>query len=226
MRYCLLLIGFLLSFTAWAEEESAATTEQKYIEGTHYQRMLAQVPTIVPADKVEIAEIFRFGCPACFKFEGAYQTWSETKPPFIEFVKNPVIWDKTTEIHAKVYFTAEVLGVEKEMAQAIFEAIHEKATTRKEAMNAMTDDEVIMATFEKLGADKDKAMKVYSSFGIKSKVNQADGRARAFAVSGTPEIVVDGQYRVTTSTAGSFEQMLAIATYLAEKAAKEKGLLE
>ncbi len=225
MRYWLLIVGFIFSLAACAQDNSALQSGEKYIEGTHYQKMSVPVPSIVGKDKVEITEIFRFGCPACFKFEESYQVWAEKKPAFIEFVKNPVIWDKTTTIHAQAYYAGKALGVESEVSMAIFEAIHKNAKTRKEAMNAMTDEDDIISAYVSFGVEEAKATKMYSSFGIKSKVNQADGRARAFAISGTPEIFVDGRYRITTATAGSFDNMLSVATYLAEKVAKEKGLL-
>jgi thiol:disulfide interchange protein DsbA len=225
MRYCLLMLSFVFSLGACAQEAPATSGGEKYIEGTHYQKMSAPVPTIVPQDKIEITEIFRFGCPACFKFEDVYQVWSKSKPEYIEFVKNPVVWDKTTKIHAQVYFTGKALGLDHEISQAVFEAIHVNAKTRNQMMTAMTNEDDIIAAFVALGADQDKAEKIYKSFSIKSSVNRADARARSFAISGTPEIFVDGRYRVTTETAGSFQNMLTIAAYLAEKAAKEKGLL-
>jgi len=223
MRYWLTAFGFLLSLAACAQD-APSVAGGKYIEGTHYQKMLAPVPTIVGADKVEITEIFRYGCPACFHFEKAYAKWAAQKPGFIEFVKNPVIWDNTTKIHAQAYYTGKKLGVGDEISDAIFQAIHVNAKTRSEALNAMTKEGDILAAYESFGVEKAAAEKMYGSFGIKSMVNQADGRARAFAVSGTPEIFVDGRYRITTSTAGSFEAMLDIATYLAAKIAQEKGI--
>lgn len=224
MRYCLLLIGFIAALSACAQDNSAPSFVEKYIEGTHYQRLSAPVPTVAAKDKVEITEVFRFGCQACFRFEDAYEKWSASKPAYIEFIKNPVVWDKTTAVRAQVYYAGKALGVEHEALTAVFNAIHTNAKTRGEAQTALTKEKDIIAMFVSLGIDEAKATKMYSSFGVKSQVNQADRRARSFSIAGTPEIFVDGRYRVSTSTAGSFDSMLEIATFLANKVAVEKGL--
>jgi len=109
---------------------------------------------------------------------------------------------------------------------AIFEALHINAKSRADIANAFMKDDQILEHFVSVGVDKEKAEKMLGSFSIRSQVNQADGRARAFAVSGTPEIFVDGRYRITTSSAGSFEGMLQVASYVAELVAKEKGIIQ
>lgn len=227
MRSLFLLVGLVLSLGACAEESSApaaSASTESYVEGQHYIKLLAPVPTIVGSDKVEVTEIFRFGCPACFQFSKSLQKWDPTKPSFIEFVPNPVVWNEQTKRRAQVYYTAKKLGVGDETAQAIFEALHIKAKTRADVANAFMKDDQILNHFESLGVDREKAEKMLGSFSIRSQVNQADGRARAFAISGTPEIFVDGRYRITTSSAGSFDGMLKVATFVAEKVAAEKGI--
>lgn len=226
MRYLIIAASFLFSLAACAQESQPPAVE-KYIEGTHYMRLAAPVPSIVDTTKqVEVTEVFRFGCPACARFEDAIGAWKQSKPAYIAFHKNPVVWNDVTERRAAVYFAGKALGLEQETSAAIFDAIHEKATSKREANTALTKEEDILAMFVSLGADQGKAEKMLKSFGVKSMVNKADGRARSFAVTGTPEIFVDGRYRVTVSSAGSFEQMLAIASFVAEKIAKERGIID
>ena len=50
-----------------------------------------------------------------------------------------------------------------------------------------------------------------------SMVNQASSRVRGYRVRGTPEIIVNGKYRVSTRDAGGFEGMLSVANFLIEK---------
>ncbi|WP_096086692.1 thiol:disulfide interchange protein DsbA/DsbL [Agaribacterium haliotis] len=224
MRYWMLLLGFFVSLAACAEDKSSAIAAEKYVENKHYTKLLAPVPTIVGEDKVEVTEVFRFGCPACARFEVAAKKWSERKADYVELVKNPVVWNKDTKIRAQVYFTGKKLGVGQETADAMFAAIHNKASDPKAAYKALLKEDDIFAMFESLGVEREKAEKMYNNWTVKSMVNQADGRARAFAIAGTPEIFVDGRYRITTSMAGSYEQMLDIASWLAAKIAAERGI--
>jgi len=185
------------------------------------------VPSIVDTSKlVEVTEVFRFGCPACANFEKAAIAWKPSKPEYLAFLKNPVIWNAVTEKRAEAYFTGKALGLEQETANAIFDAIHEKATTKREANSTLTKDAQIVDMLASLGADKAKAEKVLKSFGTKSMVNKADSRARSFSVGGTPELYVDGRYRITISGAGGYREALDVATYLASKIAKERGIIE
>lgn len=224
MRYWLLVVGFLSSLAACAQE--APSSSGKYVEGKHYAAIKAPVPTVVDNSKqVEVTEVFRFGCPACARFETAAKNWKASKAPYIEFVKNPVVWNKVTEKRAAVYFTGKFLGLEQETADAIFAAIHEKATSQAQANSALTKDADILAMFESLGADKAKAESLLKGFGVKAMVNKADGRTRSFAISGTPEIFVDGRYSITTKNAKDYGEMLEIASFLAEKIAKERGII-
>jgi thiol:disulfide interchange protein DsbA len=227
MRSLILVLGFVLSLVACAEEPPAAAApggDDLYKEGQHYIKMLAPVPSIVGADKVEVTEIFRFGCPACFQFSKNVETWEASKPAFVEFVPNPVVWNEQTKKRAQVYYAAKKLGVADQTAKAIFESLHVTAKSRADVANAFMKEAQILDHFVAVGVEREKAKKMLDSFSVRSLVNQADGRARAFAVSGTPEIFVDGRYRITTSSAGSFENMLKVATFVAGKVAAERGI--
>lgn len=227
MRYWLLVLSFLIPLTACAQEAPESQAAGMYVEGKHYTRLKAPVPTVVnQKTSIEVTEVFRFGCPACARFEQAALTWKKTKAPYVEFIKNPVVWNKVTEKRAAVYFAGKALGVEDQTSLAIFDAIHEKATNAKEANTALTKDADILAMFEGLGVDSVRAEKMLNSFGVKSLVNKSDGRARSFAINGTPEIFVDGRYRITTSNAKDYAEMLAIASFLAAKVAAERGIAE
>jgi thiol:disulfide interchange protein DsbA len=75
----------------------------------------------------------------------------------------------------------------------------------------------IFPLFEKHGVTKEQFDKTYKSFGVKSMVQQADARARAYGITGTPEIVVNGKYRISASMTGSQNKMMDVAEYLIKK---------
>ena len=70
--------------------------------------------------------------------------------------------------------------------------------------------------------DAEKFRKTFDSFGVNSQVKQADARARAYGIAGTPELIVNGKYRVTGRSAGGKAEMLKVAEELIakERAAK------
>lgn len=245
MRYWLVLIGIFMSVAACAEEKAADTTAElkkaatinaaaknkhttpafsleKYTEGVHYVKLLAPVPTIVDTDKIEVTEVFRFGCPACYHFEAAAKTWKANKPAAAQLVKNPVVWNSDTETRARVFYTGKKLGVGEETTAAIFKGIHE-ATSAGAAKSAYLKEDAILDLFVSLGITREKAKKMYNNMVIEAKVKQANNRARAFAISGTPEVFVDGRYRVIKGNNGTgFTGKLEVASFLVNKVDLER----
>jgi len=48
-------------------------------------------------------------------------------------------------------------------------------------------------------------------------ITQAKSRVRAYKVRGTPEVIINGKYRVSTTKAGGFAGMLNVAEFLIDK---------
>jgi len=71
MRILFLMFTLIFSSAVFAQQLPANNPHAIiYKEGTHYSTLDAPVPTIVDnSTSVEITEIFRFGCPACARFE-------------------------------------------------------------------------------------------------------------------------------------------------------------
>ena len=65
--------------------------------------------------------------------------------------------------------------------------------------------------------------KAYSSFGVSSQVNQASARAKAAKITGTPALMVDGKYHVSTRKAGSQADMLKVSDFLIEQERAAEG---
>ena len=114
------------------------------------------------------------------------------------------------QVHAKAFYTAEALGVLDKVHMPLFQAIN---VDRKRLADA--DD--LGALFAANGVDREAFEKMFNSFGVGSQVRQADARARAARIAGTPELMVAGKYRISTRKAGGQANMLKIASYLIEK---------
>ena len=118
-------------------------------------------------------------------------------------------------LHAKALYVAKALGKADEINAAIFTAMHVKKS------RLMTESS-LADIFEAHGVDKKTFAKTFNSFGIRSQVNLADSRAKSYRIQGTPEMVVNGKYRVSTSMTGSQGNMLKVVDFLVEK---ERALL-
>ena len=182
---------------------------QPWEEGEHYDTVSPVLRTSNP-EKIEVMEFFWFGCGHCYTFEPLLAAWKKTLADDVVFKGSPAIWNSTMEIHAKVFYTAEVLGISERINPVVFRAINQD----RKPLTAESD---IATLFESIGVLRSDFFDAFNSFGVGSQVRQASSRARSAKITGTPEIVINGKYRITTRKAGNQTNMLKIADYLIEK---------
>ena len=190
--------------------------DEKYKAGQHYEILSQKVRTANP-DKIEINEVFAYTCSHCYSFESVLHPWVEKLPADVDFQRTPAVWRSEMELYARAYYAAAVLKVLDQVHEPLFEAIH----VDKKPVDSKKD---IAAIFVAQGVDKDQFSQAFSSFGTTSMVNQAKAKLRSYRVQGTPEIIINGKYRVSTRKAGGFSGMLNVAEFLIakERAAKIK----
>ena len=81
----------------------------------------------------------------------------------------------------------------------------------------MGSEEAILSFMSDHGVDTERYRRALNSFGVSSQVQQARAKMGAYGVRGTPEMVINGKYKLTTQMAGSFPRMLEIADALIEQ---------
>ena len=145
-----------------------AQTEE-YVAGVDYQVLPQAIRTANP-NKIEVNEVFHYGCIFCYNFETVVSPWIEALPEDVDFQRTPAIWQTALEPYARAYYTAKVLKVLDKTHVALFEAIRVK----REQIRSQQDLAVFFADH---GVDADRFNKVYSSFGVSSQVNQAKARS-------------------------------------------------
>ena len=93
-------------------------------EGFEYKLVQPPVPTET-GDKIEVVELFWYGCPHCYYFEPQVKQWLKTMPDNVEFRRVPAVFNDVWAVHARAYYTAETLGVADKMHDPMFVAYHE-----------------------------------------------------------------------------------------------------
>nr|MDQ2695726.1 thiol:disulfide interchange protein DsbA/DsbL [Pseudomonadota bacterium] len=188
-----------------------AVAAQDFQEGTHYRRLAEPVPTSTAPDKVEVVELFWYGCPHCFAMEPTLNKWLENaKPPAAEFVRIPAALSRSWEVHARLYYTAEALGVLDQLHGEIFEAIH------VQRLPLRSEDEAA-EFFAKHGVDAAAFRKAFNSFDVDVNMRRSKELVKKYGVTGVPSIIVAGKYETNGSMAGSYETLFEIVNYLVQK---------
>ena len=171
-----------------------------------YTRIKPALPT-QSGDKIEVVEIFWYGCSHCFSFEPHIKTWLKTKPEDVLFRQLPGVLNSRWAVHARGYFAAEKMGALEQFHTPLFNALHVKRR------NVFTRDSLIDFAAE-VGLDKDEFARHYDSNETEVKVKQAFLMARDARITGVPSLIVNGKYLISASSAGSFEGMLEAMDHL------------
>ena len=194
----------------------ATAQEWKYEEGTHFARMVPTQPTVGGADKIEVAEIFWYGCNHCYDFETYVNRWLETKPANVRFVRIPAVWNPLVKLHAQLYYTEEVLVKNGKIANpeqfraAVFAEYHRRG-------NRMASESAIQAVFERHGVSAEDFTSTWNSFEVAQKLRVAQDLARRYSVASVPTIVVNGKYRSGAVEAGGYPPLMELIDELIER---------
>ena len=192
---------------------AADAAKGEFAEGIEYERVVPAQPVEEPG-KVEVLELFWYGCPHCYHLEPLLEKWRETLPKDVVFRRMPAIFTNPRwELHARAFYTAEALGVLDQIHRPLFEALH------KEQLKLATEDE-LAAFFAQHGVKEEDFKRTFNSFYVTTKVNNAKLMTRRYGIDGVPAMIVDGKYRVDGPAAGSQERMLEVVNFLI---AKERG---
>lgn len=205
-----LMFAFLIPVASCsAQSDDSANGANQFVEGQDYGVLSRPVNTVDP-DKIEVNEIFWYGCIHCFRLEPEVDGWLPTLAEDVEFIRTPAIWAEVMELHAAMYYANEVLGLTEELHKPIFNEMNIER-------NQLGSEEAILGFMSDHGVDTERYRRALNSFGVSSQVQQARAKMGAYGVRGTPEMVINGKYKLTTQMAGSFPRMLEIADALIEQ---------
>ena len=183
-------------------------------EGANYSKVVPAQPTTVGPGQVEVVEVFWYGCGHCFALDPAIESWrKQGKPGYVQFVRIPAMWNDTTRMHARLFYTAEALGKLDELHSDIFREINVKGN----GLNTVAN---ITAFFRERGVSPDDFQKAFSSFAVENKLQRADFLNRRYRIESVPTIIVNGKYRTDVGMAGGEPQLFKL---IGELSASEHG---
>ena len=189
---------------------ACAESEQTLRAGEHYVELPRAVSTSAPEGAVEVLELFWYGCPHCYQLEPRIEQWLTHLPKGVKFVRMPAVMGRGWELHARAYYAAALLGVEKKTHAALFDAIHKKREN-------LFDQNSLAGFYAKHGVKEADFNQAFNSFSVNSKIMQSKNRQKDYRATGVPAFIINGKYRVAAGMKGGEEGMFDAIDFLIKK---------
>jgi protein dithiol oxidoreductase (disulfide-forming) len=185
----------------------------KWKPGVNYDPLVPAQPTTVGPGKVEVVEVFWLGCPHCAALEPYIQSWLKNKPPYIDFVRVPVMWGPAHRAHAHLFYTIAALN-RQDLLQKAFDAIQ----NQHQMLFASSDDDTLKAQVAWATSNGVKAedyTKAYNSFSVNSNLQRAEQLTQRYHVEGVPLVVINGKYTTDVAKANGQSNLIQLIDDLA-----------
>ncbi len=194
---------------------TASPVPGKWVDGQNYTTLVPAQPTSVAANKVEVVEVFWYGCGHCFHLDPTLEDWNKKgKAAYVEFGRVPVMWNDTTRAHARLFYTLMALGKLDQLHADVFREIHVNNNFLA-AQDPAETERLQRAFLKSKGIPEADFDKTYRSFSVEQWLQKAEQLTRRYKVTGVPFMVVNGKYTADVGTAGGEPQLITLLNDLA-----------
>jgi thiol:disulfide interchange protein DsbA len=196
-----LLAALLMPALAFAQAGDAAP-----VPGVDYEEIVDGKPFEPLDGKVEVVEIFAYGCHFCAQFQPMVDKWKRALPAGVRFTYVPATYNLNDPFARAFYAAQGTKGLFARTHEAVFQAVNTDITLPR---NASVDE--IAAFYSQYGVAAPAFAAAMRAPATDAKLERARDFALAVDLQGTPSLIVNGRYRVLGK---SFEDMLRIADQL------------
>lgn len=193
-----------------------------WVAGTNYTVLSPAQPTQAAPGKVQVIEVFWYGCPHCYALDPYIEAWLKTRASYIDFVRVPIMWGDIHRAHAQLFYTLQALGKLDALHTAVFDEIHQNNDPLYVEGNPQATFQSQLKFAEAHGISASDFTNAYNSFGVQTNLQRADDLDRRYKIDAVPTIVIDGKYEADVGTAGGEDKLIRLINDLA---ASEKRLI-
>ncbi|GAA0890192.1 thiol:disulfide interchange protein DsbA/DsbL [Rhodanobacter soli] len=203
----------------------------KWVEGKNYFRIDPAQPTSHPG-KIEVTEVFSYGCPACNGFHSTAEQIAKSLPPgaVMNYLAASFRPDENWPMYQRAFYAAQALDLVGKTHDAMFDAVWKSGelstynlkSSGLKARSAWPTIEDAAKFYARYGVDPQEFVGVANSFTVNTKMKRADDLMKAYGVDSTPTMIVNGKYRFTAGSAGGYAQSIELTQWLVAKEAAGK----
>jgi len=219
------LLTSLILALGLAATAGAAT----YEAGTHYDVLPQAQRTNVAPGKVEVMEVFSYGCPACNQFQATMKKLKAALPANAQLAYLPASWhpEENWPVFQRAFLTAQSLGVAEKVHDRMFDAIWKTGelgildgtTTGRPKKNMPTIEDAARFYQRTTGTKVADFVAASNSFSVDLKMRQADAQILAMKVIYTPTLVVNGKFRISNDYMNQPDVVIGLVKFLVAKEA-------
>jgi len=180
-------------------------------EGIDY-RTLSQAQPTETGEKVEVVELFWYGCPHCYHLEPQLKAWLAAKPDYVEFRRMPAMMGRGWVNHGRAYYALETMGELEKVHEAFFRALHDEK-------KRLFDEKSMADWLATQGVDREKFLEAYRSFVVDLKVRRAIQYGQKLGLDGVPAFVINGKYTTSPTQTASVAKTFQVIDYLTAREA-------
>ncbi len=211
----------------------AAQAQLRWLDGQHFKTLPVAVPPSVPAGRIEVTEVFSYGCIYCFRAKDQIRQLGAELPAdavltFVHASFNPA---EAWPMFQRAFYTAQSLGVAAAAHDQLFTAIWESGEFPLRDPNTggirkpLPTIEDAAAFYQKVaGVNAASFVEQSKSRQVDDAVKRADMLVGAYRVSGTPTLVINGRYLVMNENLGSWGEMRQLVNFLVAQERRRLGL--
>lgn len=216
------LVFLLAGATAATASAQTAAPGQPWQAGKHY--FVIEPPQSPPGNgKIDVVEVFSYGCPACNSFAPIADRLKAALPANAEMRYVPASFNtaESWPLFQRAFFAAQALGIIDKAHNATFNAVWSNGplSIRDPASGRMIKPTIEDAAkyYAQYGVSAEDFVATANSFAVNTNMKRADAWIKATGVDSTPTIVVNGKYRITGISAGSWENVIPVVQFLVQK---------
>ena len=187
---------------------AAGVTPGRWVMGRNYNQLVPAQPTDSAAGKVEVVEVFWYGCGHCYHFDPYLENWRKKgQPAFVDFRRVPVMWNDINRQHARLFYVLQALGKLDQLHTAVFREIHANGNMLAD-QDPARGEALQVAFLKSRGIPEADIKRAYRSFPVESNLQRAEILTRRYQVTGVPMVVIAGKYTADVGSAGGEQPLL------------------
>lgn len=158
-------------------------------------------PQSIEPHKKQVVEVFYYGCSHCYNLEPSLHEWLTTKPRDVHFERVPAVLNNPNWVFmAKVFLTAQELGIIEQSHLPFFHALHRDKLP-------LFNLEDIAQFHSQFGTTKQAFIDMFESFKVDQAMRRAQRLTQSYGIEGVPSMIVNGQYLTDLTMTGGHEPL-------------------